>query len=274
VAGMKWFQNTFTRRINCRHQRWGHVFGGRYKAILVQTDGPGDYLRTLIDYVHLNPARAGLIDLASKGGLLAYRWSSLTTAYAVLPANRPPWMETSIGFAVAGTLDDASGRRALIDRLEERIRGELAERCGLPPGPEPSLAVTLHRGWYWGNQAFAEAILERFRDVGNTHRNRNYPSSQQGKDRAVVYALRLLRSGMKLLGMDVATLRKTKGSEPQKVLLAQLLHDRTTVSLKWIAQRLFMRSASNVSQQLRRMKIRGLTRSERSVWRRLSRISG
>lgn len=30
VAGMKWFQNTYTRRLNTRHGKWGHVFGGRY----------------------------------------------------------------------------------------------------------------------------------------------------------------------------------------------------------------------------------------------------
>ena len=34
--GMGWLQNAFTRRINIRHRLWGHVFGGRYKAILVE----------------------------------------------------------------------------------------------------------------------------------------------------------------------------------------------------------------------------------------------
>ena len=62
VTGMSWFQNTFTRRINTRNQLWGHLFGGRYKAILVEDDVHGDsqiwqdYLLTLIDYIHLNPA--------------------------------------------------------------------------------------------------------------------------------------------------------------------------------------------------------------------------
>jgi len=31
VAGMKWFMNTYTRRFNCRHRRWGRLFGDRYK---------------------------------------------------------------------------------------------------------------------------------------------------------------------------------------------------------------------------------------------------
>jgi putative transposase len=47
VAGMRWLQNTYTRRFNVRNQLWGHVFGGRYKAVLVESRefGSGDYLR-------------------------------------------------------------------------------------------------------------------------------------------------------------------------------------------------------------------------------------
>jgi REP element-mobilizing transposase RayT len=36
VEGMLWVQNTYTRRFNCRHKLWGHVFGARYKAVLVE----------------------------------------------------------------------------------------------------------------------------------------------------------------------------------------------------------------------------------------------
>ena len=53
VDGMKWFQNTYTRRFNTRHREWGRVFGDRYKSILVDPQG-GTYLSTLIDYVHLH----------------------------------------------------------------------------------------------------------------------------------------------------------------------------------------------------------------------------
>ena len=50
VRGMTWLQNAWTRRFNARHQLWGHLFGGRYKAIPVQE---GDYLARLIYYIHL-----------------------------------------------------------------------------------------------------------------------------------------------------------------------------------------------------------------------------
>src|SRR2546425_6424354 len=40
VAGMKWFLGTYTARFNRRHKLFGHLFSGRYKALLV--DGSGD----------------------------------------------------------------------------------------------------------------------------------------------------------------------------------------------------------------------------------------
>ena len=40
VAGMKWLQGTYTQRFNSRHQLHGHLFQGRYKALLVdEADG-------------------------------------------------------------------------------------------------------------------------------------------------------------------------------------------------------------------------------------------
>ena len=79
VEGMGWLQNTYTRRFNIRHGLWGHVFGGRYKAVVVEADetGRGDYFASLLDYVHLNPVRAGLSKPEEGMGLLACRWSSL-----------------------------------------------------------------------------------------------------------------------------------------------------------------------------------------------------
>jgi len=35
VAGMKWFLGTSTSRFNRRHKLFGHLFSGRYKALLV-----------------------------------------------------------------------------------------------------------------------------------------------------------------------------------------------------------------------------------------------
>ena len=58
VAGMKWLLGTYTSRFNRRHKLFGHLFSGRYKSLIVDGSGSG-YLKSVGDYVHLNPARGG-----------------------------------------------------------------------------------------------------------------------------------------------------------------------------------------------------------------------
>jgi REP element-mobilizing transposase RayT len=60
VAGMKWLLGTYTSRFNRRHKLFGHLFSGRYKSLIVDGSGSG-YLKSVGDYVHLNPARAKLV---------------------------------------------------------------------------------------------------------------------------------------------------------------------------------------------------------------------
>jgi REP-associated tyrosine transposase len=72
-AGMQWLLGSYTQEFNRRHALSGHLFGGRYKALLV--DGrKGDYLRQVCNYVHLNPVRAKMIKEHEK--VDSYPWSS------------------------------------------------------------------------------------------------------------------------------------------------------------------------------------------------------
>jgi REP element-mobilizing transposase RayT len=86
VEGMKWMQNTYTRRFNVRHGLWGRLFGDRYKSVLVE--GEGYYYQTLIDYIHLNPARARLVNPENGQSVLDYAWSSVAGGYALPPEKR------------------------------------------------------------------------------------------------------------------------------------------------------------------------------------------
>ena len=105
MDGMKWFQNTYTRRFNCRHLVWGHLFGGRYRAVVVDEGagryGDTDYLSTLINYIHLNPVRAGMVDADKGRGLIDYSWSSLGKAYACAPSKRAVWMDVETGLSLS-----------------------------------------------------------------------------------------------------------------------------------------------------------------------------
>ena len=60
VDGMKWLQSTFANRFNRYRKANGHVFQGRYKAILLDVDAVGP----VCHYIYLNPVRAGLVEAA------------------------------------------------------------------------------------------------------------------------------------------------------------------------------------------------------------------
>ena len=59
---------TFTQHFNRRHEKVGHLFQGRYKALVCDRDS---YLLALVRYIHLNPVRSGLVETPGD-----YRWSS------------------------------------------------------------------------------------------------------------------------------------------------------------------------------------------------------
>ena len=57
AAGMQWLNGVYAQRFNRRHQRFGHLFAGRYGARVIETE---EYLEQACEYVLLNPVRAGL----------------------------------------------------------------------------------------------------------------------------------------------------------------------------------------------------------------------
>lgn len=56
--GMRQINGVYTQRFNRCHARTGHLFQGRFKAILVERDS---YLLELCRYIVLNPVRAGMV---------------------------------------------------------------------------------------------------------------------------------------------------------------------------------------------------------------------
>ena len=57
ISGMAWLQGTFATRFNRFRGERGHVFQSRYKSILIEEGRP---LLELVNYIPLNPVRAGL----------------------------------------------------------------------------------------------------------------------------------------------------------------------------------------------------------------------
>ncbi len=65
---MQSLQFSYTQSFNRRNKKIGHLFQGRYKAIICDKDA---YLLELIRYIHLNPARSRLVNKPQE-----YHWSS------------------------------------------------------------------------------------------------------------------------------------------------------------------------------------------------------
>ncbi len=81
--GMRQLNGLYTQRFNRRHRLVGHLYQGRYKAILVQKDA---YLLELARYVALNPLRAHMVDT-----LEDWRWSSHLIIIGQVDA--PRWLD-------------------------------------------------------------------------------------------------------------------------------------------------------------------------------------
>ena len=149
AAGMRWFLSTYTARFNRRHKQFGHVFSGRYKSLIVDGSGSG-YLRTVCDYVHLNPARAKPLPPEKK--LREFAWSSWPE-YLKPSEQRPCWLRVD---RLLGELriprDSVAGREELERYWEQRRAQE--------GGGEWKC---IRRGWCLGGETFRQELLEQAR---------------------------------------------------------------------------------------------------------------
>ena len=230
VAGMKWFLGTYTSRFNRRHRVFGHLFSGRYKALAV--DGAGDYLRTVCEYVHLNPVRAKLV--AEEAALRSYPWSSFPS-YLQAPKQRPAWLRVDRVLGECGITKDSTARRREFERWMEQRRGEETE----------GEFARIRRGWCFGAEEFQQELLERVGAKAGAH---HY--GEELREAAEAKAERLLAAEVMRLGWKLDDLAQKRKGAPEKVALAARLREETTVTLDWIASRLNMGTRSHLTHLL------------------------
>jgi len=231
VFGMKWLLGVYTKRFNIRHKLCGHLFAGRYKALVVEGSGNG-YLRTVCDYVHLNPVRAKM--LAPEVALESYRWSSYPE-YLKPADQRPGWLRVDRLLGEKGIPKDSEAGRRQFAMLMERRR---AEESGAD-------YEEIRRDWVLGSEAFRQELLAAVRErVGPSH----YGAQRQ--ETGLQKSERIVQEELECLGWDEDQLRARRKGHRAKVLLARRLRQETTMSLKWIAQRLHMGSWTYVSNLL------------------------
>lgn len=242
-AGMKWLQGTWAARFNRFRGVVGRPFQGRYKAFHVE---PGHVLAQVAHYIHLNPLSVRGVT----GETLAqYRWSSL---HRFVTGPRPAWLHGRTVLAESGALEDtAAGWRCYQDFLALAAMETPAER-------ERKFAA-LCQGWVIGSSQFQEQLSVKLeRQLGSV---RDF--ALLGSDAAGVGQVRARLWEHKLIAIaavasiDLARLPEAK-SAPQKVLLAALLKKVTSVSNRWLGDRLEMGPASSVSSLVTRFQRQGL----------------
>jgi len=231
-AGMQWFLGTYTVRFNRRHKLGGHLFSGRFKALVVDGSGTG-YLKSVCDYVHLNPVRAGLLTLEQR--LAEYPWSSYPQ-YLKRPGHRPVWLRVDRLLGEWGSYrDSVAGRRRFEEAMEERKRQE-SSQCH-------EGWKLVRRGWCLGEPAFREELLEMAAEKrGEQHYGEAVRESEEHK------AERLVKEALAAANVENSELPRRRKGDLLKVHLASRLRRETTMTWKWIAKRLAMghwRSAAN-----------------------------
>ncbi len=145
----------YTTYFNRVYDRSGHLFQGRYRAILVERD---EYASVLSRYIHLNPVRAGISRSPGK-----YPWSSYS-AY-LDPMQKPAWLNTSLVLGYFGAREGEARKKYR----------EFVEEGGKRQDSDPLHGVV--SGVLLGSERFVEWIRNDV--IKGAYRGRDVPALRQ-----------------------------------------------------------------------------------------------
>lgn len=224
VEGMHWLQGTFATRFNRFRSERGHLFQGRYHALLVE---PGRALRSVVDYIHLNPVRAGIVQAHQA---IDFRWSSLRR---FVRGDTPSSMS-------ADWLPEVSSEGW------KRYCKELSELAGNPVSQVENGFKSMCQGWAIGTPSWRKAIAEE-------HSNLALASGLSLKELSEFKLAsweRALAGLLVQVGKTPSDAAADWKSALWKVSVAEALRRTTTATNRWIAEKLHMGAPNSVSQYL------------------------
>jgi putative transposase len=198
----------------------------------VEGGGTG-YLKTVCDYVHLNPVRARL--LTPRQRLQAHPWSTYG-AYLQKAAKRPRWLRVDRLLGEHGLAGDTpSARREFAVRMEARRTAESGGEW-----------QAVRRGWCLGGPKFRQGLLAGMRSrTGTRH------GGAERRESEAAWAEQLVGEELKRRRWTAADLAQRRKGDAQKLKMARRLRQETTMTLDWIAQRLNMGAAGSLANLLR-----------------------
>ena len=227
VAGMQWLQSTFANRFNRFVRDRGHVFQGRYKALLVE-DGPS--VLRVVNYIHLNPVRAGFETVET---LKQYSHSSFPKYFM---KKRPACLDARDWLAEAGDLKPTpAGMRCYHESLKYAVESD--------PQKRSDLFTELCRGWYIGTREGSQALLK---DVEAGMLAKGSHNSLYGFGEA--YAEVLMKEGLSCLGKEERHLAIDRKLAHWKVVLASWIKLQCGVSNRWLSKNLHMGNIYSISK--------------------------
>jgi len=118
-SGMQLLNTGYAGYFNARHRRSGHLFQGRYKAVLIEAEG---HWLEVSRYVHLNPVRAGLVERPER-----WKWSSYRGYHR--KASALDWVDYETVLSEFG-VHESRARRAYRTYMEEGLGRKLDSPLG------------------------------------------------------------------------------------------------------------------------------------------------
>ena len=227
ALGMKWLLGTYTQRFNRRHRHWGHLFGGRYKAQLIDERSPS-YLLRACNYVHLNPVRARMVKEKEK--LESFEWSSYP-AY-LRPKLRAAWLRVDRLLGEHGLQRDTAASRRAFARRMIRVQQEMSDER----------YDDLRRGWRIGAEDFCDRLADKL-----ARRGKGGEQAKERKETDAALAEAMVQKALAAVRWREIDLARQPKGHSVKAHLARKLRSQTPMSRQWIAHRLRMGSPSYVS---------------------------
>lgn len=153
--GMRQLNGVYTQRYNRRHRAVGHLFQGRYKAVLIQKES---HLQEVCRYVVLNPVRAKAVQKVEQ-----WKWSSYRGTAGL--SNCPPWLATDWVLRQFG-----NNRLQAASRYRQFVREGVAR---------PSIWEGLRAQVLLGEEDFVEKLkgyVSGYKEIREIPRNQRYVS--------------------------------------------------------------------------------------------------
>ena len=231
VVGMRWLQSTFANRFNRYRRENGHVFQGRYKALLLD----GEAIGAVCHYIHLNPVRAGLVKASE---LEQFADSSFHQLW--YPRKRWPFGVYTTSLECVGDLaDKPKGRRLYRDYLGCLSEDdEEKKRLGF---------AKMTRGWAKGSKEFKKAVLNDMKDK----KLLSVKEHEAAEVREKIWE-NAMKTSLTLLEKSSDDLINSRKGADWKVVIARYLRESYLVPHSWLAENLAMGSPSSVQSWVSR----------------------